>query len=121
MNRIWIGGLAGMSVLAGLGAAGCHSAHVDVTVENRTGAEVRLLEVDYPSASFGKDTLPAGALMHYRIQLQGDGELKVQYTRPDEKQVQIKGPTLSEGQHGQLEIVLEPADKAEFVPHLKSK
>jgi len=95
-------------------AAGCRSAHVEVTVENRTGAEVRLLEVDYPSASFGADSLAPGASMHYRIQLQGDGPVKVQYTAPDGKQPQATGPTVSEGEAGKLEIVLLPGGKAEF-------
>ncbi len=63
-------------------AAGCKSPHVAVTVENRTGAEVKLLEVDYPSASFGADKLADGADLHYSIAVQGEGQVKVQYTRP---------------------------------------
>lgn len=107
--------------LALLGAAGCRSHHVDVTVENRTGAEIRLLEVDYPNASFGKDSLQAGALMHYRIQLQGNGQVKVQYTAPSEKQVQLTGPSVSENQDGELRIVLGPNGKALFVPRLSGR
>jgi hypothetical protein len=106
-------------VVALLAASGCHSAHVEVTVENRTGGPVRLLEVDYPNASFGADSLGIGAVMHYRIQLQGSGPLKVQYTAPDSHQAQVQGPTVSEGQQGKLEIILEPAGKAEFHPNLK--
>ncbi len=33
--------------------AACHSYHIDAAIENRTGADIQLLEVDYPSASFG--------------------------------------------------------------------
>jgi hypothetical protein len=107
--------LAGAGLgLALLAAAGCHSAHVEVTVENRTGGPVRLLEVDYPSASFGADSLASGATMHYRIQLQGSGPLKVQYTAPDNHQPQVQGPTVSQGQEGKMEIILEPGGKAEF-------
>jgi len=101
-----------------LGLAGCHSAHVEVTVENRTGAEVRLLEVDYPSASFGADSLAAGSTMHYRIQLQGTGPVKVQYSAPDKSQPQATGPALSAGEEGRLTIVLLPGGKAEFRPEL---
>jgi hypothetical protein len=93
---------------------GCKSPHVDVSVENHTGAEIKLLEVDYPSASFGADKLAAGATMHYSIALQGDGAVKVQYTVPGQKQPQIDGPALSEGQAGKLQIVLLPEGKAEF-------
>lgn len=98
--------------------AGCHSAHVEVAVENRTGAPVRLLEVDYPSASFGSDLLATGATMHYRIQVQGSGPVKVQYTAADGHQPQIQGPALSEHQEGTLEVVLLPEGKGEFHPHL---
>jgi hypothetical protein len=112
--------ILGFSAIAasGLLIAGCKSPHVDVSVENRTGAEVRLLEVDYPSASFGADMLAAGSTMHYSIALQGQGPVKVQYTALDNSQSQIAGPAVSEGQAGKLEIVLLPQGKAEFHPDL---
>lgn len=99
-------------------AAGCKSPHVQVTVENRTGGEVRLLEVDYPSASFGADSVAGGGSMHYSIALQGEGPLKVQYTATDHKQAQVTGPTVRESQAGKVEIVLLPEGKAEFHPDL---
>ncbi len=95
-------------------AVGCHSYHVDTTIENRSGEPIRLLEVDYPSASYGADSLAAGADFHYRIQLQGKGQLKVLYTTNEGKPVQITGPTLAERQEGRLEVVLLPDGKAEF-------
>ena len=96
----------------------CHSYHIDTTVENRTGAAIQLLEVDYPSASFGADHIASGAIYHYRFQIRGSGPLKITYTGPDDKQVQIAGPTLVERQQGQLKIVLLPAGKAQFIPQL---
>ena len=96
----------------------CRSHHVEMTVENRTGSAIQLLEVDYPSASFGANGLPAGADFHYRIQLRGGGPLKVQYTAGDGRQVQLDGPALAEPQEGRLEIVLLPCGKAEFHPQL---
>ncbi len=104
--------------VAALAAAGCHSYHVDATVENRTGAPIQLLEVDYPSASFGANALAPGEVFHYRIQLRGSGPLKVQYTTPDERQVQISGPSVAERQEGALDIVLLPGGKAAFQPRL---
>lgn len=100
--------------------AGCHSAHVEVAVENRTGGPIRLLEVDYPNASFGSDSLAADATMHYRIQIQGSGPVKVQYTGGDGRQSQVEGPLLAERQEGTLEIVLLPSGKAEFRPALSA-
>jgi hypothetical protein len=99
-------------------AAGCHSNHIETTVENRTGAAIQLLEVDYPSAGFGADSLAAGAIFHYRIQLRGAGPLKLQYTAGNGHPVQIDGPMLAEPQQGQLQIILLPAGKAEFHPQL---
>ena len=101
-----------------LAAAACHSYHVDTTVENRTGADIQLLEVDYPSASFGADHIASGAIYHYRFQIRGSGPLKITYTGQGGKQVQIAGPTLVERQEGQLKIVLLPDGKAQFIPQL---
>ncbi len=106
---------------AGLVAVvGCRSAHIEVNVDNHTGGPIRLLEVDYPTASFGADSLGAGATFHYRIQLRGSGPVKVQYTGADEHTQQIEGPGLAEGQQGKLEIDLLPGGKAEFHPQLSS-
>jgi hypothetical protein len=96
---------------------GCRSYRVQVSVENRTGAAVQLLEVDYPSASFGADALAAGASMHYSLQVRGSGPVKVQYTAGN-AQAQVTGPTLTEKDQGQLAIVLLPGGKAEFTPQL---
>jgi hypothetical protein len=98
--------------------AGCHSYHVETTVENHAGEPIKLLEVDYPSASFGADSLAVGAELHYRIQLQGSGPIKVQYTARDGRLRQVVGPTLAERQEGRLEILLLPDGKAEFHPAL---
>ena len=116
--RFRSGFLTAMLLPALLAAGGCHSYHVETTVLNRTGEAIGLLEVDYPSASFGADSLAAGAAFHYRIQLQGSGALKVQYTGGNGHQEQINGPALAERQQGSLEIVLLPGGKAEFHPEL---
>jgi len=112
-----LGFLAGAG-LALLALGGCHSSHIEVTVENRTGGPIRLLEVDYPSASFGADALAADATMRYRIQVQGTGPLKVQYTAGNGSGAQISGPELAQDQEGTLSIVLLPAGKAEFHPQM---
>jgi hypothetical protein len=99
----------------------CHSYHIDTTVENRSREPVALLEVDYPSASFGVGSLAAGAVLPYRLQVRGSGPLKVQYTGSDGQQKQIEGPVLTEGQEGRIEIVLLPGGRAEFHPHLNPR
>lgn len=111
--------ISALGILSVLLAA-CHSYHIDSTVENRTGAPVLLLEVDYPSASFGVDRINAGADFHYRFQIRGSGPLTVSYTAPGDKAVHITGPTLTEGQQGRLQIVLLPGGKADFLPQFVS-
>lgn len=101
--------------------AACHSYHVDTTVMNHTGSAIQLLEVDYPSASFGASTLAVNASLPYRIQMRGSGTMKVQYTAPNGRVVTIDGPNLAERQEGRLEIVLLPGGKAEFHPDLTSQ
>jgi hypothetical protein len=105
-----------LPALAALG--GCHSYHIDTTIENRTGAAVRLLEVDYPNASFGTDRVAAGADFHYRFQVLGNGPIKLQYTDANGRQVEVTGPALAEREQGRFEIVLLPAGRAEFHPQL---
>ena len=109
-------GVASILILALI--SGCHSYHIDTTIENRTGAPVQLLEVDYPSASFGVDSLAPGAVYHYRFQVRGSGPLTVHYTDSAGKQIQITGPTLVERQQGQLKILLLSDGHAEFHPQL---
>jgi hypothetical protein len=99
--------------------SGCHSYHIDTTIENRSGGAVQLLEVDYPSASFGADALAAGADLHYRFQVQGSGPVTIQYTDADRKAVKQTGPTLADNEEGRLEIVLLPGGRVEFDPEMK--
>ncbi|MGO8760155.1 MAG: hypothetical protein ACLQG3_18735 [Terracidiphilus sp.] len=98
--------------------AACHSYHIDAAIENRTGADIQLLEVDYPSASFGADHLASGAVFHYRFQVRGSGPLKINYTAANGQQVQIAGPALVEREQGQFDILLLPAGQAEFHPQV---
>jgi hypothetical protein len=117
------GSIARLAALLGGVAAstGCHSYHIETTIENRTGEPIQLLEVDYPAASFGKDSLAADADYHYRIQVRGSGQIKVQYSLRSGEQKPITGPELAEGQEGRLEIVLLPGDKAEFRTELSPR
>ena len=107
-----------MLLLPLLMAASCKNYIVVVTVENHTGGTVNLLEVDYPSASFGVDALAPGAAFPYHLQLQDSGPIKVMYADSRKQQHQSTGPTLHQGQKGQLEIVLNPNGKTEFHPEL---
>lgn len=109
-----------VALLLGCAAVtGCHSYRIDATVENRTGSAIELLEVDYPSASFGVESLASGSSYHYLFQVRGDGPVKVQYTETAGHQFwQKTGPEIFERQEGRLEIVLLPGGRTEFHPRL---
>ena len=64
------------------------------------------------------DALAAGAVSHYRIQVIGQGQVKVQYIDPANHQVQVTGTRLAENDQGRLEIVLLPGGKAQFNPEV---
>jgi len=110
--------LLSLAMSAALSSAGCRSPRVDVTVENRTGEVVRLLEVSYPSASFGDDSLVVGAVVHSSVQVRGEGQVKVTFTQQEGQSPSITGPKLVERQHGSLQIVLLAGGKAAFQPNL---
>jgi hypothetical protein len=65
------------------------------------------VEVDYPSASFGVESLGAGAVYHYRFKILGDGATKVIWTDAARKEHTVSGPVLKEGQQGGLTVRIE--------------
>lgn len=112
MRRFWGAGLGAVLLLAG-----CRSAYVAATVRNETGGPVSLVEVDYPSASFGTESLAKDGVYPYRFKVLGEGATKVEWTDAERKQHTSTGPTLHEGQHGKLGIVLT-AQGAVWTPEL---
>jgi hypothetical protein len=98
--------VAGLTALALLGLVGCHSHYVEADVVNASGAPVSLVEVDYPSASFGVETLSVGATYHYRFKILGDGPTKVIWTDAARKEHTVGGPVLKEGQEGGLTVTI---------------
>jgi hypothetical protein len=73
---------------------------------NATGKPISLLQVDYPSASFGVQTLQPGGRYAYRFKVLGAGPIKLTYTDAMQHAHQATGPALREGSDGALRIVL---------------
>jgi len=88
--------------------AGCHSAYIEAIVSNRTAEPVSLIEVDYPSASFGTQTLAPGADFHYRFKVLGSGPTAVLWTDAAHHDHKDVGPTLHEDDEGSLAIAINP-------------
>ncbi len=112
--------IAPIFTLAALAAlTGCHSHYVSMDVRNSTTQPLSVLEVDYPSASFGVDTLAAGADYHYRFKILGDGPTKISWTDAAQRTHTATGPTLTEGQEGTLTVIIDGAN-ATWQPNLRS-
>src|ERR1700722_17963473 len=69
-----------VTMTVALAATGCHSAYIQSTVLNETAQPISLIEVDYPSASFGLQRLDPGQSFPYRFKVLGSGPLKLIYT-----------------------------------------
>jgi hypothetical protein len=93
-------------LIALLATTGCHSPYVAATVSNHTTKPIELLEVDYPSASFGTQNLAPGADFHYRFKVLGSGSMKLLYTDSAHQDHKSDGPFLKEGAEGPLTITL---------------
>ena len=89
--------------------AGCHSHYIDASLRNLTAQPITLVEVDYPSASFGTQTLAPGKEYAYRFKVLGSGTLKLIYTDTANKEHTVPGPELNEGDEGPLVITVTPA------------
>ncbi len=101
--------LSKLALLTGLIAmTGCHSPYVAATISNRTALPIELLEVDYPSASFGTQNLAPGADFHYRFKVLGSGSMKLLYTDSSHRDHKADGPFLHEGAEGGLAIAITP-------------
>lgn len=92
--------------------AGCHSAFVETTLTNRTDRALHLVEVDYPSASFGTQNLQPGASFYYKFKVIGEGPMKLTWIDDGQKEHNAEGPQLREGQQGTLTITVIPGQTA---------
>jgi hypothetical protein len=89
-----------------IATTGCHSPYIVATVSNHMTRPIELLEVDYPSASFGTQNLAPGADFHYRFKILGSGAMKLLYTDSAHHDHKSDGPYLKEGAEGPLVIVI---------------
>jgi hypothetical protein len=86
--------------------SGCQSRFVEVTIVNQ-GPAVRLLEFDYPNASFGQNQLAAGAKYSYRFKVQGSGQVTLAYTDAAGKTHSFQGPKVDQGDQGSLLVSID--------------
>ncbi len=94
--------------------SGCHSKYVETLVTNASGTIVTVVQVEYPSASFGVQTLAPGQVFRYRFKVYGSGPVKLSYFDLKQQEHHSTGPTLSEGDEGALTITVTAPDHADF-------
>jgi hypothetical protein len=92
------------ALAAALTLSGCHSAYIATTISNRSPEPLSLIEVDYPSASFGTQTLAPGQDFHYRFKVLGSGPTTILWTDAAHHDHKNSGPALHEGDEGSLTI-----------------
>lgn len=92
-----------------LSALGCHSAFIEATIENHTAKPIELVEIDYPSASFGTQALMPGAEFHYRFKVLGTGPTKLLWTDDTHTERTAPGPELRESDEGRLTVMFSPS------------
>jgi hypothetical protein len=110
-----------LAVTASLALAGCHSHYIQATITNTSAASVNVVQVDYPSASFGVQHLEPGGAFHYRFKLLGSGNLKISYLDAKRGEHTQTGPWLNEGQEGTLDIAIPANGQVTFQSSLRAK
>jgi hypothetical protein len=93
-----------LALAAVLTLTGCHSAYIAATIANRTPEPLSLIEVDYPSASFGTQALAPGQDFHYRFKVLGSGATAILWTDAAHHDHKNSGPALRESDEGTLTV-----------------
>jgi hypothetical protein len=106
------------ALAAVIALGGCHSAYITATVSNRTTEQLSLIEVDYPSASFGTQTLAPGQDFHYRLKVLGNGPTSVLWTDAAHHDHKNSGPALHEGDEGTLTVTFASGAAPAWSLHL---
>jgi len=109
--------ILGLTLAVGL--TGCHSAYIDSTITNATPQPVSLIQVDYPSASFGTQILGPGQNFHYRFKILGNGPVQLTYTDAAQHEHKFTGPLLREGNEGKLTALIT-AKTVQWTPQFTS-
>jgi|SRR5215471_6460176 len=87
-----------------LAATGCRSRVIRVSLINTSDQALSAIIVDYPTATFGVNTLAPGKTFQYTIKPLDSGALKLQFTDASGKIHNATGPAVKKGQEGTIAI-----------------
>ncbi len=96
--------LAATTMLLLLSCSGCQSRFIVATIENDTDQPVRMVEIDYPGASFGVSVLAPHSRYSYRFKALGTGPLALSYNENAGATHTSAGPIVNDSQGGVLRV-----------------
>lgn len=107
--------------LAGFLATGCQTRFVAMTIENNTDHPLKMVELDYPGASFGVSTLAPHGVYSYRFKAIGSGALALSFTDAAGGTHTAAGPEIKDAQGGTLVVSIGDHGAVSWKPTLSSR
>ena len=102
--------------------SGCKpSAYIQAAIQNQGNEPVKLVEIDYPSASFGVQQIPPRTIYHYQFKVQGSGNISITFVGNQDKSYTVVGPELRQGDQGIVEVFLDATGSVHWNPVLTHK
>ncbi len=99
--------LQSLTIILILALSACSRSHVIVvTLWNDSGKPLSGITVDYPEATFGKNTLAPGDTFQYKIKVTDNGPLKISFTNASGLHISNSTGPLHKNDEGTIEIKL---------------
>lgn len=99
--------LQSLTIVLTLALSACSRSHIIVvTLWNDSGKPLSGITVDYPEATFGKNTLAAGDSFQYKIKVTDNGPLKISFTNASGLHISNSTGPLHRNDEGAIEIKL---------------
>ena len=98
-----------VAILFALSLTGCRARVVKISLTNISTQPIKTIIVDYPSATFGKDTLAPGETYFSLIKPLDHGPIKVRFTDAQGGNHTYESISLQQGDDGSVNIKLTQA------------
>ena len=96
-----------LSLVFVIALSGCRAHVVKISLTNISALPIRTIIVDYPDATFGKDTLAPDATFAYSIKVLETGPLKIQFTDAKGINHTYLYPALHKNDDGSIDVKLD--------------
>src|SRR6476646_3413631 len=98
-----------MAIVFVIAVAGCRAHVVKISLTNISAEPIKTIIVDYPSATFGKDTLAPGETYFSLVKPVDKGPIKVRFTDAQGSNHAYESISLQQGDDGSVDIRLTQA------------